>query len=201
MLLEQRHQKVPRGETTTERELRFSFSLSLSSRRRRSKKKKGEKHEKCVCRLSLLRERVTFRALISSGGGKGGGRFVSDCLSEIFSSVFSTSLYLGFTTLISLRSTSLGKSLSASEKAALEMTTNEGEDDDDIDFEEEEELLRGDVDRLLEEIAFLEETSSSSSSLRNAELRIAFGNSGTEQVEHSAEDDDDEEEEEETKRE
>ena len=49
------------------------------------------------------------------------------------------------------------------------MTTNEGEDDDDIDFDEEEELLRRDVDRLLEEIAFLEETSSSSS-LRNAEL-------------------------------
>ena len=43
--------------------------------------------------------------------------------------------------------------------------TNEEEVDDD----EEEELLRGDVDRLLEEIAFLEETSSSSS-LRNGEL-------------------------------
>ena len=57
----------------------------------------------------------------------------------------------------------------SSEKAALEMTTNEGEDEDDIDFEEEEELLRRDVDRLLEEIAFLEETSSSSS-LRNGEL-------------------------------
>ena len=55
-------------------------------------------------------------------------------------------------------------------KAALEMTTNEDDDDDDIDIEEEEELLRGDVDRLLEEIAFLEETSSSSSSLRNGEL-------------------------------
>ena len=54
-------------------------------------------------------------------------------------------------------------------KAALEMTTNEDDDDDDIDIEEEEELLRGDVDRLLEEIAFLEETSSSSS-LRNGEL-------------------------------
>ena len=50
------------------------------------------------------------------------------------------------------------------------MTTNEEEDDDDIDFEEEEELLRRDVDRLLEEIAFLEETSSSSSSLRNGDL-------------------------------
>jgi len=51
------------------------------------------------------------------------------------------------------------------------MTTNEEDDDDDIDIEEEEELLRGDVDRLLEEIAFLEETSSSSSSsLRNGEL-------------------------------
>ena len=60
-------------------------------------------------------------------------------------------------------------SFPSSEKAALEMTTNEGEDDDDIDFEEEEELLRRDVDRLLEEIAFLEETSSSSS-LRNGEL-------------------------------
>ena len=48
------------------------------------------------------------------------------------------------------------------------MTTNEGEDEDTIDFDEEEELLRRDVDRLLEEIAFLEETSSSS--LRNAEL-------------------------------
>ena len=56
------------------------------------------------------------------------------------------------------------------EKAALEMTTNEGEDDDDIDFDEEEELLRRDVDRLLEEITFLEETSSSSSSLRNGDL-------------------------------
>jgi len=55
----------------------------------------------------------------------------------------------------------------SSEKAALEMTTNEEEDDDTIDFdeEEEEELLRRDLDRLLEEIAFLEETSSSS--LRN----------------------------------
>ena len=49
------------------------------------------------------------------------------------------------------------------------MTTNEEDDDDDIDFEEEEELLRRDVDRLLEEIAFLEETSSSSS-LRNGEF-------------------------------
>ena len=58
----------------------------------------------------------------------------------------------------------------AQKKAALEMTTNEEDDDDDIDIEEEEELLRGDVDRLLEEIAFLEETSSSSSSLRNGEL-------------------------------
>ena len=48
------------------------------------------------------------------------------------------------------------------------MTTNEGEDEDTIDFDEKEELLRRDVDRLLEEIAFLEETSSSS--LRNAEL-------------------------------
>jgi len=63
-------------------------------------------------------------------------------------------------------------SFPSSEKAALEMTTNEGEDDDDIDFEEEEELLRRDVDRLLEEIAFLEETSSSSSSsLRNGALK------------------------------
>ena len=53
----------------------------------------------------------------------------------------------------------------SSEKAALEMTTNEEEDDDNIDFDEEEELLRRDADRLLEEIAFLEETSSSS--LRN----------------------------------
>ena len=61
-------------------------------------------------------------------------------------------------------------SIRSSEKAAHEMTTNEGEDDDDIEFEEEEELLRRDVDRLLEEIAFLEETSSSSSSLRNGEL-------------------------------
>lgn len=58
----------------------------------------------------------------------------------------------------------------AQTKAALEMTTNEEDDDDDIDIEEEEELLRRDVDRLLEEIAFLEETSSSSSSLRNGEL-------------------------------
>ena len=85
-----------------------------------------------------------------------------------FPSVFSTVLFRvcnpNFLLSISFSKIS---SLS-SEKAALEMTTNEGEDDDDIDFDEEEELLRRDVDRLLEEIAFLEETSSSS--LRNVDL-------------------------------
>ena len=54
-------------------------------------------------------------------------------------------------------------------KAALEMTTNEGEDDDDIDFDDEDELLRRDSVRLLAEITFLEETSYSSS-LRNGYL-------------------------------
>ena len=82
-----------------------------------------------------------------------------------FPPVFLYKFCLGFTTLISC-----APFLSVlQKKAALEMTTNEEDDDDDIDFEEEEELLRGDVDRLLEEIAFLEETSSSSS-LRNGEL-------------------------------
>ena len=89
-----------------------------------------------------------------------------------FRPVFLYKFCLGFTTLISCSPFLFGKSLSrAQTKAALEMTTNEADDDDDdIDCEEEEELLRRDVDRLLEEIAFLEETSSSSSSLRNGEL-------------------------------
>ena len=165
MLLEQHHQKVPRGETTTERELRFSI-LSLSLLEEEDQKRKNrEKTRECVSIVvSLLRERVTFRALISSGGGKDGGRFVSDCLSEF--SVFLYS-FLVFTTLISCSPFLFFPLLQ--KKAALEMTTNEEDDDDDIDCEEEEELLRRDVDRLLEEIAFLEETSSSSS-LRNGEL-------------------------------
>jgi hypothetical protein len=87
LLLEQHHQKVPRGETTTERELRFSIlSLSLFSKKK-IKKEKIERKRESASVVSLLRECVTFRALISSGGGKDGGRFVSDCLSE-FSSVF-----------------------------------------------------------------------------------------------------------------
>jgi chromosome segregation ATPase len=88
-----------------------------------------------------------------------------------FPSVFLYKFCLGFTTLISCAPfLFFGKiSFRARTKAALEMTTNEEDDDDDIDIEEEEELLRRDVDRLLEEIAFLEETSSSSS-LRNGEL-------------------------------
>ena len=165
MLLEQHHQKVPRGETTTERELRFSIlSLSLFSKKKIKKEKIERKRESASVVVSLLRERVTFRALISSGGGKDGGRFVSDCLSEF--SVFLYS-FLGFTTLISCAPFLFFPLLQ--KKAALEMTTNEEDDDDDIDCEEEEELLRRDVDRLLEEIAFLEETSSSSS-LRNGEF-------------------------------
>jgi hypothetical protein len=79
LLLEQHHQKVPRGETTTERELRFSI-LSLSLLEEEDQKRKNrEKTRECVSVVvSLLRARVTFRALISSGGGKDGGRFVSD---------------------------------------------------------------------------------------------------------------------------
>tara|TARA_B110000459_G_scaffold92668_1_gene103642 strand:+ start:7462 stop:7830 length:369 start_codon:yes stop_codon:yes gene_type:complete len=89
LLLEQHHQKVPRGEATTERELRFSIlSLSLFSKKKIKKEKIERKRESASVVVSLLRERVTFRALISSGGGKDGGRFVSDCLSE-FSSCFS----------------------------------------------------------------------------------------------------------------
>ena len=167
MLLEQRHQKVPRGETTTERELRFSIlSLSLFSKKKIKKEKIERKRESASVVVSLLRERVTFRALISSGGGKDGGRFVSDCLSE-FSFCFSLQVLFRVYNPNFLLSISFRKS--AQKKAALEMTTNEEDDDDDIDIEEEEELLRRDVDRLLEEIAFLEETSSSSS-LRNGEL-------------------------------
>ena len=96
---------------------------------------------------------------------------MTDCLSE-FSFFFSLQVLFRVYNPNFLRSISflfLFPISSAQTKAALEMTTNEGEDDDDIDFEEEEELLRRDVDRLLEEIAFLEETSSSSS-LRNGEL-------------------------------
>ena len=78
MLLEQHHQKVPRGETTTERELRFSI-LSLSLLEEEDQKRKNrEKTPESASVVSLLRECVTFRALISSGGGKDGGRFVSD---------------------------------------------------------------------------------------------------------------------------
>ena len=163
MLLEQHHQKVPRGETTTERELRFSFLSFSFLKEEDQKRKKERRHESAFVSL----RKCTFRALISSGGGKGGGRFVSDCLSEIFLSVFSPFVFRVYNPNC-FCFPSISKSL-RSEKAALEMTTNEGEDDDDIDFDEEEELLRRDVDRLLEEIAFLEETSSSSS-LRNAEL-------------------------------
>ena len=91
---------------------------------------------------------------------------MTDCLSEF--SFFFYKFCLGFTTLRSISFLLISFHVSQT-KAALEMTTNEEDDDDDIDIEEEEELLRGDVDRLLEEIAFLEETSSSSS-LRNGEL-------------------------------
>jgi len=78
LLLEQRHQKVPRGETTTERELRFSIlSLSLFSKKKIKKEKIERKRESASVVVSLLRERVTFRALISSGGGKDGGRFTA----------------------------------------------------------------------------------------------------------------------------
>ena len=163
MLLEQHPQKVPRGETTTERELRFSFLSFSFLKEEDQKRKKERRHESAFVSL----RKCTFRALISSGGGKGGGRFVSDCLSEIFLSVFSPFVFRVYNPTC-FCFPSISKSL-RSEKAALEMTTNEGEDDDDIDFDEEGELLRRDVDRLLEEIAFLEETSSSSS-LRNAEL-------------------------------
>jgi hypothetical protein len=159
----------PRG-----KRIEIFLSLSLSSQRRRPKKKKREKTRECVV-VSLLRECITFRALISSGGGKGGGRFVSDCFSE-FSFYFSLQFCLGCTTLFpALHFENLFPEL---RKSALEMTTNEGEDEDTIDFDEEEELLRRDVDRLLEEIAFLEETSSSS--LRNAELE-----SRLETIEHN----------------
>ena len=98
---------------------------------------------------------------------------MTDCLSE-FSFFFSLQVLFRVYSPNFLRSISflfLFPISSAQTKAALEMTTNEEDDDDDIDIEEEEELLRGDVDRLLEEIAFLEETSSSSSSLRNGELK------------------------------
>jgi hypothetical protein len=155
----------PRGNNNRKRiEIFHSLSLSLLEEEDQ-KRKKREKTRECVSVVvSLLRARVTFRALISSGGGKDGGRFVSDCLSEF--SVFLYS-FLGFTTLISCAPFLFFPLLQ--KKAALEMTTNEEDDDDDIDCEEEEELLRRDVDRLLEEIAFLEETSSSSS-LRNGEF-------------------------------
>ena len=151
--------------------MRFSIlSLSLFSKKKIKKEKIERKRESASVVVSLLRERVTFRALISSGGGKDGGRFVSDCLSE-FSSCFSLQVLFRVYNPNFLRAISfLLISFPAQTKAALEMTTNEEDDDDDIDIEEEEELLRGDVDRLLEEIAFLEETSSSSSSLRNGEL-------------------------------
>jgi hypothetical protein len=94
---------------------------------------------------------------------------VTDCSSEISLSVFSTFMFRVYNPNFLLSISFENLFPERTEKAALEMTTNEGEDDDDIDFDEEEELLRRDVDRLLEEIAFLEETSSSSS-LRNGDL-------------------------------
>ena len=152
----------PRGNNNRKR-IEFSFLSFSFLKEEDQKRKKERRHESAFVSL----RKCTFRALISSGGGKGGGRFVSDCLSEIFLSVFSPFVFRVYNPNCFCFPT-ISKSL-RSEKAALEMTTNEGEDDDDIDFDEEEELLRRDVDRLLEEIAFLEETSSSSS-LRNAEL-------------------------------
>ena len=94
---------------------------------------------------------------------------MTDCSSEISLSVFSTFMFRVYNPNFLLSISFENLFPERTEKAALEMTTNEGEDDDDIDFDEEEELLRRDVDRLLEEIAFLEETSSSSS-LRNGDL-------------------------------
>ena len=79
----------PRGNNNRKRiEIFHSLSLSLLEEEDQ-KRKNREKTRECVSIVvSLLRERVTFRALISSGGGKDGGRFVSDCLSE-FSFCFS----------------------------------------------------------------------------------------------------------------
>ena len=79
----------PRGNNNRKRiEIFHSLSLSLLEEEDQ-KRKNREKTRECVSVVvSLLRERVTFRALISSGGGKDGGRFVSDCLSE-FSFCFS----------------------------------------------------------------------------------------------------------------
>ena len=79
----------PRGNNNRKRiEIFHSLSLSLLEEEDQ-KRKNREKTRECVSVVSLLRARVTFRALISSGGGKDGGRFVSDCLSEF--SFFSTS--------------------------------------------------------------------------------------------------------------
>jgi len=75
----------PRGNNNRKR-IEIFHSLSLSSKKK-IKKEKIERKRESASVVSLLRECVTFRALISSGGGKDGGRFVSDCLSE-FSSVF-----------------------------------------------------------------------------------------------------------------
>lgn len=79
----------PRGNNNRKRiEIFHSLSLSLFSKKKIKKEKIERKRESASVVVSLLRERVTFRALISSGGGKDGGRFVSDCLSE-FSFCFS----------------------------------------------------------------------------------------------------------------
>jgi len=57
LLLEQRHQKVPRGETTTERELRFSIlSLSLFSKKKIKKEKIERKRESASLSSSLFGE-------------------------------------------------------------------------------------------------------------------------------------------------
>ena len=88
----------PRGNNNRKRiEIFHSLSLSLLEEEDQ-KRKNREKTPESASVVSLLRECVTFRALISSGGGKGGGRFVSDCLSE-FSFCFSLPFYLGCTTL------------------------------------------------------------------------------------------------------
>lgn len=88
----------PRGNNNRKRiEIFHSLSLSLLEEEDQ-KRKNREKTPESASVVSLLRECVTFRALISSGGGKDGGRFVSDCLSE-FSFCFSLPFYLGCTTL------------------------------------------------------------------------------------------------------
>jgi len=66
----------PRGNNNRKR-IEIFLSLSLFSKKK-IKKEKIERKRESASVVSLLRERVTFRALISSGGGKDGGRFVSD---------------------------------------------------------------------------------------------------------------------------